>query len=225
MDIKTLNEYRAIRKRDPRLPAKIALSWAKRVEAPLELEWDTFGRGGVATATGERDGYDVSVTVDYDPYRQIDITFTDDNDTGIRNPKYHGPDGWNREKKFIELESGYTVAALAEDLRGRSGRSKNVAWEEARQSLQDEAAMYLGEDYIMVTVDVSVSVDGVVLGEASIGSDFQLWQPGSSFERELEDCVIENGLIAEAIDNAKENLDSITEKQRKRLAKLEALTV
>jgi hypothetical protein len=222
-------EYLNIRRKHPWLPSKQAILWAKGNLKPLALEWITFPNGHFAEAKAfeSPEGYDIRVVVDYDEYASVDITFTDDPSSGIRNPRYVYPDrGWGgretgSDKRYVQLESDYTVAQLAKDYHER-GESKGVAWEHARESLEDEAKGYLGEDYVQLIVTAIASIDGVEIGRGGIGTDLII--DYGTLERELDNAVEETGVIFEAVENAKENVTAIVERERTRLARMEALT-
>lgn len=222
------SEYRRLRKENPSLPAKQAILWAKGNLRPLELDWEDGPGWPVAlTAQTTRGGFDIRINVTYDEYGSQNYSETDV-DTGIRNPRFRweGDEYSSRGgKRFIALESDNTVRELAPYLR-KMGASKNVAWEDARESLRDEAAIYMAEDYSEYVITVRASVNGTVLGDASIGGVDVTNTWGERFYREIEDVALhESMLIEEAIDEARESLAPAIEKEREHLARMEALVV
>jgi hypothetical protein len=194
-------EYRRIRREHPYVQAKNAFLWARGNIKPTELQWETFGNH-FASAKTQRDGFDIRVIVDYDEYPTDPMVSETEDDTGIRNPAYQGPDDY-RHSRFLSIESGETLRGLVPYYR-KQGDAKNVAWERARQSLQDEAKAYLSDDYVRLVITVKVSKKGIELGSASIGTDLII--DYKTLERELDDAVSEAGLISEAIDEARKNL-------------------
>lgn len=199
-------EYRRIRKEHPYMSAKQAILWARGNLKPTILDWQTFSGRGFASATGKVEGFDISVVADYDQYWSDSVVTETDDDTGIRNPAYNHDDYYRRHKKFLSLESDSTVRELATYYH-KAGESRNVAWEDARTSLQKEAEDYLGDDYVRLIITVKASRLGIELGSASISSDYIIdWR---DIERELDSTVYEHGLVDEAIEEAKENLESL----------------
>lgn len=204
------DRYRRLRRKHVTLGADQALRWAKFEERPMAFDWSGSSGRHVRAATTTCDGFDVRVVVDYDEYADRRAEYTD-NDTGIRNPDFDWTDdgGYrhrNNERKgkrYIELESGYTVPDLASDY-NKMGMSKSVALDVARQSLASEAREYLSDEWASYVVTVKVSVAGIELGTASLGGI----ETGGDYsdEREFESAVIDHDLIREAIDEARENM-------------------
>lgn len=217
MNDTTLKTYRRLRKENPTLGARNALSWAKSLDKPLAFDWSGNPGRHVNAATTTREGFDVRIVVDYDEYAERRATLTD-KDTGIRNPDFDWDDGDgymyrnNPQKgcRYIELESEYTVVQLADDYHGM-GMSRSVALDVARKSLEDEAREYLSDTWASYVVSVKVSIGGIEMGSAGIGGV----EVGDGYggyvhdEREFESSVEENGLIEEAIDEARKSMTRI----------------
>ena len=224
---KTLaSEYALARKKYPGLPAKQAVLIARGRLRPLEFEWEDGYRSLVTlSAKTEREGFDIELVVAYEQYPVHEYDETSD-DTGIRNPhfRWNGEQYGVRHKRFIALESGNTVRELAEYY-NKAGASRNVAWEDARESLAKEAEWVTDEQYTEYVLTAKASVDGIELGSAStggfdIGPD--VW--GEELQREVESGFVDTGLIEEAIEEARENLASVIAKEQARLARMVALT-
>lgn len=209
-DVRVAAEYLRLRKEHPSLSANQAMLWARGNLKPTELKWETFEGNHFAVGRGERDGFDVRVVVDYDEYPSQTAPTPTDDDTGIRNPDFEYDEyDYQRGKRFLELESGSTVRELA-PYYNRAGASKSVAWERARESLQEEAEAYLSDDYVQLVYRAEVSVGGAKLGEEALGSDLII--DYRTLEKELDNTVVETGIIEEAIEQAKENLPSLVAK-------------
>lgn len=205
------DEYRRLRRENPTLSARNALAWAKAKDRETRLEWDTFGNH-VGVGTCKREGFDITVFVDYDEYGGDYPVSETDVDTGIKNPDYHGPDDYYRQHKpFLELESGETLPELAKYYR-KAGMAKNVAWEFSREALANEAKQYRSDDYIRVVFRAEARFEGVVVGRAAgFASDFVIdWRGG--FEQDLDEAVYDTDLIEEAIEDARETVARIVAK-------------
>jgi hypothetical protein len=223
-DLLVSAEYLRIRKEHPWLPSKQAMLWARGNVKPLELEWKTFEDNHFAVGRGERDGFDIAVYVDYDDYGFRNTGTPTHDYTGIRNPEFDpelGRDSYarafdsNRAKRWLALESDTTLPGLAGEYRKR-GEARAVAWYDAEQSLKEEAQAYLSDDYVQLVFRAVASVGGVELGEASLGSDLII--DYRTLEKELDNIVAETGVIEEAIEEARANVQPLRDK-------LEALTL
>ena len=204
-------EYVRIRREHPWLPASQAILWARGNLKPLTLEWETFEGNHFAVGRGERDGFDITVYVDYDSWGGVgDFPTPTDDNTGIRNPNFDR-DAYRGDatKPYLELVSGYTLPQLAADYR-KQGDAKGVAWERARESLQDEAEGYLSDDYVQLVFRAVASVGGAELGEGALGSDLII--DYKTLERELDNTVAETDIIEQAIEEAKVNLPALVTK-------------
>lgn len=212
MDEALVKEYRKTRKEHPLVGAKQALLIAKHNLKPLRFEFSPSGRH-VAYAEVEDGPFTLVATADYDEYNEARYSYTDKN-TGIRNPDFdwlgsYSETNWryrNNDQKgsrFIELESGYTLPELAKDFRGY-GMSKNVAWETARASLEDEFEAYRGDmpEVTSYVITVTVMADGAELGSASIGTE-TTW---AHEERDINDAIEDCGLVEEAMAEAQARL-------------------
>lgn len=221
MDEAVRTEY--LRQRKQGTPAKFALRGAKAVSKPTVLEWDTFAGNHFAVGTTEQDGFTIRVDVDYDQYASPTIGVTD-TDTGIRNPEYARKwdgDSWSVRNvgKYIQLESGETVKQLAEYYHRDDGMARNVAWETARQSLAEEAAGYMGEDYVQLIVTAYAFVNGKKVGTGQVGTDLII--DYRNLERDLDDVAVD--VISEATFDAREHLPASIEEARQTLNALEQI--
>lgn len=200
-----LTEYRRLRRETATLGAQHALRWAKSIVKPTEFEFHQSGRGSaVSTARATREGFDIRIDVEYDDYDAESRVTGTDKDTGIRNPKFNwSGDSWNHrhDRRFLELESGSTVREIATCYHDM-GMARHVAWETARQSLQKEAEGYIDND-TQYAVIVTASLDGIDLGDASIGGVETTYR---THDRDIEDVVAEGCMIDEAIEHAREEL-------------------
>lgn len=214
----TLKAYRRLRRENPTLSAKHALSWAKSLDKPLAFDWTVKSGQHANAAQTTRDGFDVRITVDYDQYADRRADYTD-KDTGIRNPDYRYADGDGDYRyrndpqhglRYIEVESGYTVPDLAADY-NKQGMSKSVALDVARKSLEDEAREYLSDMWTSYVVTVDVSLAGIKMGSASLGGieTGTDWSASFHDEREFESAIEDNSMIDEAIDNARESMSHL----------------
>jgi hypothetical protein len=173
---------------------------------PTTLTWTTFPNNYVAVGRVTQDGFDVRVIVDYDQYTDPRVEETDV-DTGIRNPRFRWTgDPWDTRhtKRFLSLESETTVRELAPDYR-TSGMSRHVAWETARVSLQKEADAYMEDDYCEYVMRAEASIDDIKLGESFSLGGIEV-ESYRTMERDFEDAAVENGLIEEAIAEARKSL-------------------
>lgn len=231
MNTMTLDTYRQERRKDDRLPARYALAIARAKHRDLRYEWDEsqvgFGHSlGVARAAFEQDGFDIEVNVSYEDAPDPTYSETSD-DTGIRNPHFRYNGEWqdygNRHQRYIQLEGGDTVRELA-GYYHKAGDSRNVAWERARKSLASEVKVYVNDLYTQYAIRVTASVDGEELGVATLNCvDIgDVW--GEEFHREIEGVLSDTDMIGEAIEEARENLAPAVEKEREKLARMEALT-
>jgi hypothetical protein len=205
MDDKVSANYRRIRARVPSLPAKQAILWARGNAKPRTLTFTHAGRS-LGAAIIERDGFKVVVTIDYDDMPSERVTTTDVN-TGIRNPNFEwrGDEYASRgENRFLQLESESTVREIAPYYH-KGGASKNVAWEDARESLQKEAERYLEPDYAEYIVKATAFKEDIELGSSPTIGGIEI-DEDEDFDKQFEDAVFETGVIDEAIEDAREHL-------------------
>lgn len=203
MDAQTKRVYDRYRKQGH--GARDSLSLARMTSRSLEYDWDHSYGAEVATATFEHEGFDVKVKVDYEQYVSSFPEPTED-DTGIRNPRFKWTgDSWDTRhtERYLTLESGNTVRELAEYY-NKAGQAKHAAWEAARISLNEEAEAYFRDDYAQYVIGVEVSFDGVVVGQADVGG-VEL-DDEQSTEAGVEDIVRQDGLLDEAMSEAREAL-------------------
>ena len=158
------------------------------------------------------------------------IEFTDKN-TGIRNPEFRWLGDQSETNyqyrndpehgcRFIALESDSTVPELAKEYRKHMGRHE--AWEAARESLRDEAAVYLDPGFTEYALEATASIAGVELGSNGIsGCEVD---DSVLLEKQLDDLCEETGVIDEAIAEARDNLEKVTAAQRAKVAALEAVS-
>ena len=214
MDEQTLRNYRRLRSKNPTLGASNALRWAKSLAKPLSYDWSVNPGRHVNAATTTRDGFDIRILVDYDEYADRRAEYTD-NDTGIRNPDFDwdNGDGYyyrnnpQKGKRYIEVESGYTVPSLADDYH-KMGMSKSVALDVARKSLEDEAREYLADEWASYVITVKASLAGIEMGSASLGgTEVSMDTPA---ELEFEVTLDDYDLIGEAIEDARSALLLLT---------------
>ena len=194
---------RAYRKhRAAGLPAKVALEWARSMNAAPKYDFlAEFGEYGIDRVTGTVGPYTVTAEIMLDEDWRLgddDVsgTFTDDyDDTCVKNIT----DGINGSGLRWYKPSAYTLDHAMADYR-RAGMSKGVAAQAVRMRVRDEMRQDAERLYSGVTV--MVEIDGTELGNASVwGIDtIPSLDPGPYF-RETAD-----GLIGEAIDDAKVNL-------------------
>jgi hypothetical protein len=204
-------EYRRIRRKYYWLSANQAILWARGNVKPTELDWTIdYGRH-VATGKTTRDGFDIVVTVDDDVYPTRHVEETDAN-TGIRNPNFRWEgDEYDsrRHQRYLSLESDSTVPDLAEEYH-RRGDARNVAWERARVSLQEEAEGYLSNESNEFIMTATVYLGGAELGTDSLGGcDVD---PIEDLEKQFDNIVLENSIIEEAMDQAVKELKELDAK-------------
>lgn len=205
MNTMLIDEYKRIRRKHTNLGAKQALLWARGNVKPLTHEWDVYGKGGhVAATTFEQEGFTIKVTIDYDEFVSGRWEPTDVN-TGIRNPNFRY-DAYREEPRYISLESDSTVRDLASYL-NQAGASKSVAWREAEVSLNEEAAHYLESDYCEYVTTATAYIEGVEVGEDSVGGYEP--DPAQPIERMAEDSLMESSVVEEAIEQAREAMAKI----------------
>jgi len=198
-------EYRRLRRKNPGLPAKQAVLWARGNVKPSTLDWTLYEGSHVAVGRTTRDGFEVRVIIDYDTdtYGRVEET---DTDTGIRNPRFGQRwtgDSWDTRnvRRYLSLESDSTVKELASYYH-KAGASKNVAWEEARESLQEEAERYLSDDHAEYVIHAKAYLDGVPMGESGYVGGYEV-DDRESFEKQLDDFAHETDCIDEVIEEAR----------------------
>lgn len=118
-----------------------------------------------------------------------------------------GPRGW-RPPEAIELTDSlgsyflpaYSLALRRADLSAR-GYARGPAHMLAERGVRDDARLALDLDCRIVTVEVSKA--GVLLGTASLGTDFR---PGECRDHALAAAVAHHDLIDEAVSDARARL-------------------
>lgn len=205
-------EYRRLRRRDPGLPSKQAILWARgNVKAPT-LDWTLYAGNHVAVGKTTKDGFEVRVIIDYDDDGYGGRVQETDTDTGIRNPRFGQKwtgDSWDTRNvcRYLSLESDSTVRELA-SYYNKAGASKSVAWEYARESLQEEAEEYFADDHAEYDIHAKAYLDGVFMGESGYVGGFEV-DGRESLEKQFDDFALETDCIDEAIEDAREKVRAL----------------
>jgi hypothetical protein len=175
-------------------------SWIDMLAERAELDWTESG--GNLSANLRREGFDVTVYVkpDYDTWPDGD--FTD-------NPSADSvaiPDTYRERNSFRY----YTPVCSYREHRAsltKLGYARGVAHELATRYVREEMERNVRQDRAVYMIGASASREGIELGRMTIGG-YEIDADASYSETisTLTDAVIENGVIDEAVSEARQAL-------------------
>lgn len=116
--------------------------------------------------------------------------------------RYSGP-GWTQGEG-----SGYFIPDCIEDqfdYYRRSGQSRSVAWDLTREWIEAQLKMLFSSPLTNGPVEVTVSKEDIELASTSIWTDISGDEEGYIFV-----CADDYGLVEEALEQARENIDKLT---------------
>jgi hypothetical protein len=223
MDNKIIQKYRSNRREHPFMPAKHALSWAKRPDA--QDAWEPGG-GHEDTWTKEVGGLTILLRVesesifpipnrhgdtDYGSYvDEVGIDYNYDWRGNWREPAEHAPlglpytairysgPGWVQG----DMEGGYFIPdGIEEEYKSyRSmGQSKSVAWELTRKFVEDQLKMLFVSPLTNMVVHVTALSEGIELAHTCMGTDVSGDEEGRAYIFEM---VEEHGMVDEVVEEA-----------------------
>jgi hypothetical protein len=219
------DRYRENRRKYHGVSARTAWQWAT-AEPPPALDWEEYGRGlesGYKVEL-ERDGFNVTIKALYDYDHEPFETFTDtESDFTVQTPEWdafmartegRGDDlnyGYRAPDKYRYVELGFSYAETVAYYRN-AGCSRGVADFQAREDIRKARDNAVREDRSVFWFKVSAYRAGVELGTASFGG-YEI-DPDASYTdtlNELSSAVHESDLVAEAIAEARETLETLCE--------------
>lgn len=119
--------------------------------------------------------------------------------------RYHGP-GWMPGE-----EDGYFIPDGIEeqfDYYRRSGQSRQAAWDLTRQWVEEQLEMLFSSPLTNCVVIVKAYKEDIELGSTAMGTDVSGDTDGWNY---VFDMVEEHALIEDVIEEARENIDKLTE--------------
>lgn len=234
MDPIIVERYRKIRSEHPYMRVEQAFLWAKfALQREEELKTLPKAPEVDAPVTFERDGYDITFSVEYDQ------DYSPESDTDCYGWFYYaeGEDADKRPREFRDSRrrfgerkdkwvtsevtfkyshprySGYHWWVPPSPLKdwAYNGESKQVARENAikrmRYIAQDLFDYYM-DGWSCVVVVVTVRKNGIQLGSDALGGVEHRWK---TWTHDFWDTVLEHTMIENAIEEAKRALSSLCE--------------
>lgn len=206
----TIRKAHELRRKNPNVPASVRLAWARQVE-PEELDWNSHGD----RAELDRDGFHVIIRVEPDDYNDLSYlgTFSDRWEEGAIQLAPHeglraiGPTQGDAYRYFVPaITEAETRAHL-----NKLGYSKGVAADMAREDVMRSLEALTTTTSSMVSVTAYKA--GVDLGRAVLGGIDTSWDQSYEEARRYIEQTIDD-MIGEAIDEARETLESLCAEHR-----------
>lgn len=197
MSAATIETAHRLARVHPDYPARVRLSIARTPRPGLDWHADHTANYGEEAEAGEVDGFTLRYTweaLDEAPDLSWLGEFTDDDgpDT-VPNPDHHGR--YASSGSYARFRPTTGQAERAEWLH-RSGMARGPAWIEARRQMEADARTACDLRPYYVTAEAYR--DGVLMGSDSLGTDGD----DSFGGQEAEDCIVGNGMAAEAVAEA-----------------------
>lgn len=191
--------YRKIRQEHGPIPARMAITWARVPDRDGIDLYDLQGTG----RTIERDGFSINLSWDYDQYADLSYIgeWSDSWEEGCFDSS-EGREGDSRTYRYFHPATAYREVR---DYLHKSGADRHTADCTAREyQKRDYTRMqeYNNQEWGLVVLRVTASRKGIELGTASfcgVESD--------AGGEHIAECF--DDLIAEAIEEARENLDAL----------------
>jgi hypothetical protein len=189
--------YSGMRARDA---WRYAESWIDTLSERAELDWTESG--GNLSATLQREGFDVTVYVkpDYDTWPDGDFT---DNPTAdsVRIPDTY------RERDSFRYYTPLCSYREHRDGLTKLGFARGVAHELATRYVREEMERNVRQDRAVYVIGASASREGIELAHTAIhGYEIDADATYTQAVTSLTDAVIENGVIDEAVSEARQAL-------------------
>lgn len=204
----TTAKYRNYRAQYPGIPARTALAWARGDDKPRAgWEWDTHGD----TATIERDGFSLKLTIEYDDYP--DTSYLGEWSDTFEPGAIAVTDDMRYRPAAFRIDWKWFIPGISaeEHRRGLSamGYARHTADCLARSYVLRDMRRLSSDTFALYVVSVSASREGIELGSACIGGvDID---DTRDMQAQFEDIADDYGLIDEATSDARMSLKALTE--------------
>ncbi|MFL5861150.1 MAG: hypothetical protein ACJ780_10255 [Solirubrobacteraceae bacterium] len=209
--------------------ASVALAIARHKLTTPEFDWDA-PRGITAPygANLTRDGFDITVRVNYEDCPDLTVTWANDewelpdrhrsvyrNPNGRLQPADFGDGGgwvWKGyDHRYAYCVPQGTVVELADFYHDHDGLSRSVALDRAREIVRSVVELYTGEHYTEYVITVTAYKKGVELGSDVLGGvGISDESPYPTYAHvQFEQAIADHDMIGTAVVEAQTTLEEL----------------